>query len=325
MKRFFSVGALCAAMFALVLTGCDKDTFTVTFNSQGGSNVAAIKKVAAGENITKPEDPTKEGSDFDGWYKEAACTNAWDFAKDVVTSDVTLYAKWEKKGTINAQVQNGALYNNLVDEVRAVSGFDVETTPPEWWNVEEDGPYYDWQEFIIASAPYKNGGFMMILPEEIDSRLLEDMDLEDMPSGINVSNPNAKAASIPYFEAYKSGDYVDDLTKCAFSLSMTGFSYTAVLYMYADADVKITGTYTESYDEKTFTEKYNVDLKKGWNTVYMTQQESMSGFSGIVTTVKPNVDLKWYFEEELEKLFDGFAPQKAPKKGGKAHKLFRFF
>ena len=42
---------------------------------------------------TTPEAPQAEGYTFGGWYKEAGCTNAWDF-DEAVTSDVTLYAKW---------------------------------------------------------------------------------------------------------------------------------------------------------------------------------------------------------------------------------------
>ena len=97
MKRFFSIGALCAAMFCLALTGCkhtEPKTFTVTFNSQGGSAVAAIKNIADGARITKPAEPTKNSFMFGGWYKEQACTNAWNFTADVVKSDITLYAKW---------------------------------------------------------------------------------------------------------------------------------------------------------------------------------------------------------------------------------------
>ena len=107
MKRILSIGALCAAMFAFVLTSCgpnDPDTFTVKFNSQGGSAVADITNVADGATITKPApDPTKEGCDFMGWYKETACINAWNFASDVVTKNITLYAKWDETDP-NAEV-----------------------------------------------------------------------------------------------------------------------------------------------------------------------------------------------------------------------------
>ena len=69
------------------------DQFTVTFDSQGGSAVAdAI--VVDGEKVAKPADPTKDGYTFEGWYKEDTFLNAWNFDVDVVTADITLFAKW---------------------------------------------------------------------------------------------------------------------------------------------------------------------------------------------------------------------------------------
>ena len=73
--------------------------YTVTFDSQGGSAVGN-KTVTNGETVAKPDDPTRTGYTFGGWYKEADCKNAWDFAADTVTDNITLYAKWtENKPT----------------------------------------------------------------------------------------------------------------------------------------------------------------------------------------------------------------------------------
>ena len=69
-------------------------TYTVTFNVNGGSTVATISNVTSGSAITVPTAPTKTGCTFAGWYKEPTCTNGWNFASDVVTADITLYAKW---------------------------------------------------------------------------------------------------------------------------------------------------------------------------------------------------------------------------------------
>jgi uncharacterized repeat protein (TIGR02543 family) len=68
-------------------------TYTVTFDSDGGSAVAPIA-VPQGEKMAKPADPVKTGYTFGGWYTDTACTNAWDFANDPVTNYMTLYAKW---------------------------------------------------------------------------------------------------------------------------------------------------------------------------------------------------------------------------------------
>lgn len=70
-------------------------TYTVTFNSNGGSTIAAKTGVAANTKIAEPEKPLKEGAAFDGWYKEEALTTAWDFAIDTVHTNTILYAKWK--------------------------------------------------------------------------------------------------------------------------------------------------------------------------------------------------------------------------------------
>ncbi len=67
--------------------------FSVTFNSNGGSTVEK-SSIQSGLKVTKPTDPTREGYTFGGWYKDSAFATAWDFDKDMVTADTTLYAKW---------------------------------------------------------------------------------------------------------------------------------------------------------------------------------------------------------------------------------------
>jgi len=69
-------------------------TITVTFNPQSGSDVAAITGKAFGDSAAAPADPTRSGYYFAGWYREAACTSAWTFTLDVLTDNITLFAKW---------------------------------------------------------------------------------------------------------------------------------------------------------------------------------------------------------------------------------------
>lgn len=48
--------------------------------------------------VTKPADPAREGYTFGGWFSDEACTQAFDFSKQV-DSDVTLHAKWIADGS----------------------------------------------------------------------------------------------------------------------------------------------------------------------------------------------------------------------------------
>lgn len=69
------------------------NAYTVTFNSQGGSEVSPQTIVHA-EKIARPEEPTYAGFLFEGWFKDSICTKGWDFETDTVIENLTLYAKW---------------------------------------------------------------------------------------------------------------------------------------------------------------------------------------------------------------------------------------
>lgn len=70
-------------------------TYTVTFNSDGGTAVSSAT-VTEGGKVAKPTDPIKAADaeytyTFAGWYNGET---AWNFDTDTVTANVTLTAKW---------------------------------------------------------------------------------------------------------------------------------------------------------------------------------------------------------------------------------------
>lgn len=67
---------------------------TVTFSTLHGTAPDPVKVVSGYTIPEEPTEPTAEHYVFLGWYKESTFENAWDFATDTVTSDITLYAKW---------------------------------------------------------------------------------------------------------------------------------------------------------------------------------------------------------------------------------------
>jgi len=64
-------------------------TFTVTFNSEGGSAVAA-QEVVEGNEVIMPEMPTRRNHTFIGWFLGEAL---YDFSNPV-TNNITLIARW---------------------------------------------------------------------------------------------------------------------------------------------------------------------------------------------------------------------------------------
>ena len=71
-----------------------KITYTVTFESNGGSAVAD-QNVLNGRTVAKPQaDPTYAGHKFLGWYADQAFTTPYQFNAMPVTANTTLYACW---------------------------------------------------------------------------------------------------------------------------------------------------------------------------------------------------------------------------------------
>uniref|UniRef100_UPI0040277CD4 InlB B-repeat-containing protein n=3 Tax=Angelakisella sp. TaxID=1935177 RepID=UPI0040277CD4 len=84
------------------ITGEVIGAYTVTFQSEGGSEVAS--QIRANAPAARPADPTKEGYTFIGWYNGES---EWDF-ETPVTADLTLTAKWQlNQYTITFKPENG--------------------------------------------------------------------------------------------------------------------------------------------------------------------------------------------------------------------------
>ena len=84
------------------ITGEVIGAYTVTFQSEGGSEVAS--QIRANAPADQPADPTKEGYTFIGWYNGES---EWDF-ETPVTADLTLTAKWQlNRYTITFKPENG--------------------------------------------------------------------------------------------------------------------------------------------------------------------------------------------------------------------------
>lgn len=74
-------------------------TYTVTYDSNGGSFVDS-RTVNYGDTITAPINPTRASDTFGGWYKDnGTFLKAWNFGSDIVTENITLYAKWKNNSS----------------------------------------------------------------------------------------------------------------------------------------------------------------------------------------------------------------------------------
>lgn len=87
-------------------TTTSPDSYTVTFESNGGTAVAE-QTVEKNGTATEPPDPTWEGFSFEGWYSDSDPSAPYDFSTPV-TGNLTLYAKWNADSEVTLTLSSDA-------------------------------------------------------------------------------------------------------------------------------------------------------------------------------------------------------------------------
>lgn len=104
MKNIFKI--IIMSMFLVLIVGCSKtNSYTVTFDSNGGSNVDEIV-ITEEEQLKLPKEPTKEGYKFNGWLLNGKLFNE----STIIDKDITLKADWISNETKTYKVL--FIYNN---------------------------------------------------------------------------------------------------------------------------------------------------------------------------------------------------------------------
>ncbi|MCD8123202.1 MAG: InlB B-repeat-containing protein [Clostridiales bacterium] len=83
-------------LVAVIAFAISKSGYTVTFDSQGGTAVESQERMY-GDLLDAPEDPTRQGFVFTGWYRDPDCTVVWDMEGEEVAESLTLYAGWAEE------------------------------------------------------------------------------------------------------------------------------------------------------------------------------------------------------------------------------------
>lgn len=72
----------------------DRNIYEVSYNANGGNPTPEPVMIGYNYKLTQPDDPTKDGFIFGGWYSDEELTREWNFDLDEVLAEMTLYAKW---------------------------------------------------------------------------------------------------------------------------------------------------------------------------------------------------------------------------------------
>ncbi len=141
--------------------------YTVTFDANGHGTAPTEQKTSYGGKITEPAAPTAENYYFRGWFKESTCENIWDFDSDIVTANITLYAKWsdcDHSGNTNTL----SCTNNTICSVCSGTVAPTGHTPSASWSKDSTDHWKicenPWGGEIIDKSAHTYGDWTVTIP-----------------------------------------------------------------------------------------------------------------------------------------------------------------
>ncbi len=97
-KRLFTrYAALCLAV-VLLACGCGAGAeYSVNFDANYDTDWSSPEQtVRSGHRAAAPDAPVRDGYTFLGWFQDPGLTQPWEMDSDKVSSDLTLYAGWDR-------------------------------------------------------------------------------------------------------------------------------------------------------------------------------------------------------------------------------------
>lgn len=127
MRKLLFIILASSILFSSCQESIINNIYTVTFslNDTNWPRPTTVQ-VYGGALLEKPEDPTREGYAFKGWYKAETGTKDWnvfDFSSPI-TESIMLYAKWEPVWKVTLQLQ-GAAPDRIVMVEKAIGTLEI--------------------------------------------------------------------------------------------------------------------------------------------------------------------------------------------------------
>lgn len=127
--------------------------YTLTFETNGGSNISSVKKLAGSTVNLNNYVPTKDGYEFAGWYSDKALTEKVTSVR--INKNMTVYAKWTEIPVVDEPCDAGK-------DCPTYSFTDVDQT--QW--------YHEGIDFVVANDMMKGIGDNKFDPHGVTSRAM---------------------------------------------------------------------------------------------------------------------------------------------------------
>ena len=182
--------------------------FIISFNTNGGSTIKSLT-LKAGSSLTLPEEPTKEGFVFTGWYLDNECKREVNVNLFRVVGNTTIFAGWESVETyrhfikIDKKIEDGEVKVLTPEDGRASLGQNVSiSVVPYDGYVLKEGSLFAGE--IVPTHDSANV-YTFIMPSESVTITCE---FELAPLPLNVLNNFENGQIILSSDSARPGEYV---------------------------------------------------------------------------------------------------------------------
>ena len=319
MRRNFFLLLILVALGIISCKTDDSDSenvlqkFSVTFDSDGGSKVKG-QVIESGKTATKPENPTKDGYDFEVWVLG---DSPFDFSTSII-SDITLKAKWTKHTSTTLPEEQKQFFTVTFD-TNGGSGIVSQKIENGKTAARPEEPYRERYNFIgwflgdnkfDFSTPItsditlkaKWDGQVFIVSFDSDGGTeINDQYIYKYEYAIEPTNPKKDSC---IFAGWFIDDTKFDFTSTQINADITlKAKWTQIFTVTFDSNggTNMTDWTSQALDGKTITKPRNNPSKENYTFIGWYNDESEFDFSSPITS---DLTLKAKWEKKVSVTFD---------------------
>ena len=246
------------------------ETFAVTFDSKGGSAVAAITGIQKGATITLPAPPVKAEFNFAGWFTDDTTFVSPFTDSTPVNADLTVYAKW------TAEVVPGSGYQLVPAPANGETYVIVAKSGDKYYALTTE-------KFTTGTIDYLKGTNVTVSGDYIISNVTAGMlwDFTTSGQGYNIKNGanylNRKAQA-------SAGIYL--------KTQSDGSGYADWIYTAGDKSLRTDSTQVSDKFylllKNSGTDYYFANDKTDRGEIYLYKAATTGALTGITITKQPN-------------------------------------
>lgn len=295
-----------------------KTEVTVTFDSDGGSAVAS-QTVTIGNKVEKPDNPTKDGYTFYGWYNG---DELWAFEHYHIESELTLKARWIPNAapgstTYTVSFDSGSS-DSFSDQIIEEGQYAINPGKPTktgytfigWYNGETQWNFISdkvTQDLTLSARWSKDNIAVVSFDTDCDT-VIPSQIININAKAIKPENPSLKGWDfVGWYNGDTEWNFGDSVTE---NMTLTAKwernTSRAEIKFDADGGTLAPGTDNVGIDADTYIEEPGEPTKDGYTFIGWYIQNKKWNFAGYKASESMTLKARWAktYENGISVTFD---------------------